>query len=331
MTARVLIVIPTLNEASHIDRVLDGLMPFVRRHPARIVVADGGSTDGTRERVARRPETEITLIENPNRLQSAAVNLAVEACGAGAEFLIRIDAHSAYPEDYCDVLLQEARATGADAVVVGMKAVGSGFWQSLIAAAQNSRVGNGGSAHRVAPVGRFVDHGHHALMRIDAFRQVGGYDETFSHNEDAELDLRLRREGFRIWLTPRTRVDYFPRHSIRALVKQYFAFGMGRARNNLKHRSLPGLRQAVLVALMPALAMAVLVPIHWLFAVPFALWIAGCLVGGVMIAREIGSAGGILSGFAAGAMHVAWSAGFWAHLFRHLGGLRDIGRAGAPA
>ncbi|MGP3696219.1 glycosyltransferase family 2 protein [Rhodobacter sp. NSM] len=318
MTSRVLIVIPTLNEALHIDCVLDGLMPFVRRHPARIVVADGGSTDGTRELVAARPEPEIVLIDNPRRLQSAAVNLAVEQFGDEAEMLIRIDAHSAYPDDYCDVLLAEAQATGAESVVVGMKAVGSGFWQSLIAAAQNSRVGNGGSAHRVAPVGRFVDHGHHALMRIDAFRRVGGYDESFSHNEDAELDLRLRREGFRIWLTPRTRVNYFPRRSIRALVKQYFAFGMGRARNILKHRSRPGLRQAVLVALTPALALSLLFPLHWAFTIPLLLWTAGCLIGGVMIAREIGSPGGILSGFAAGAMHVAWSAGFWVHLFRHI-------------
>ncbi len=210
MTARVLIVIPTLNEAAHIGGVLDTLLPFAERHGARIVVADGGSTDGTRALVTARPEPGIVLLDNPRRLQSAAINLAVEHFGDEADWLIRIDAHSAYPADYCDVLLAEAQATGADSVVVGMKAVGSGFWQSLIAAAQNSRIGNGGSAHRVMPVGKFVDHGHHALMRIAAFREVGGYDESFSHNEDAELDLRLGNAGFRIWLTPRTRVTYFP-------------------------------------------------------------------------------------------------------------------------
>ena len=41
--------------------------------------------------------------------------------------------------------------------------------------------------------GHWADHGHHALMRISAFRAVGGYDESFSHNEDAELDYRLGR------------------------------------------------------------------------------------------------------------------------------------------
>ena len=33
-------------------------------------------------------------------------------------------------------------------------------------------------------------------MRIAAFRGVGGYDESFSHNEDAELDYRLRQAGY---------------------------------------------------------------------------------------------------------------------------------------
>ncbi|ULB10096.1 glycosyltransferase family 2 protein [Cereibacter azotoformans] len=329
MTPRVLIIIPTLNEVDHIDAVLNGLLPFAESHGARIVVADGGSTDGTRDRVAARPEAGITLIDNPRRLQSAAVNLAVARFGAEADMLIRIDAHSAYPQDYCDVLLAEAQETGAASVVVGMRAVGSGFWQGLIAAAQNSRIGNGGAAHRVAPVGRFVDHGHHALMRIDAFRQIGGYDESFSHNEDAELDLRLRQAGFRIWLTARTRVDYFPRRTIPALMKQYFAFGRGRARNILKHRSVPGLRQIVLAGLAPGLMLALLTPLHPVFALPLILWGAGCLAGGALIARETRSLRGLLAGFAAGAMHVAWSAGFWNQLLRHLG--RGRGRSEAPA
>jgi hypothetical protein len=56
-------------------------------------------------------------------------------------------------------------------------------------------------AHRARGQGAFVDHGHHALMSIAAFRAVGGYDPDFAHNEDAELDHRLRAAGYDIWLT----------------------------------------------------------------------------------------------------------------------------------
>ena len=76
-----------------------------------------------------------------------------------------------------------------------MRTKGTGLFQKATALAQNSRLGNGGSQHREGGAGRWTDHGHHALMRLDAFRAVGGYDETFSHNEDAELDYRLAAGG----------------------------------------------------------------------------------------------------------------------------------------
>ncbi len=314
--AGVLIVIPALNEAAHIGAVIDGLLPFAGRRHARIVVADGGSTDGTHGIVityaaAGQP---VSLLHNPARLQAAAVNLAVAVHGAGADWLIRMDAHAAYPGNFCDVLLAEAAQTGADSVVVGMHAVGQGLWQTAIAAAQNSRFGNGGAAHRVAPVGRFVDHGHHALMRMAAFRAAGGYDERFSHNEDAELDLRLLASGARIWLTAATRITYFPRRSLRALMRQYFRFGRGRAQNMLKHRNRPGLRQMVVIALAPALAATLLAPLHWIFALPLAVWATACIAAGAVIAQATGDLRGLLGGGAAGVMHAAWSAGFWSRL-----------------
>ena len=315
-TGSVLIVIPTLNEAAHIAQVLDSLLPFAGRSGARIVVADGGSVDGTQAIVSDRVALgqPVTLLHNPARLQSAAINLAVDACGSDASWLIRIDAHADYPPDYCDVLLAEASSSGADSVVVGMEAVGNGLWQTAVAAAQNSRFGNGGAAHRMAPVGRFVDHGHHALIRLSAFRAVGCYDPAFSHNEDAELDVRLRAAGGRIWLTAATRLAYFPRRSPGALVRQYFRFGRGRAQNILKHKSLPGLRQMVVIALAPALGLAVLTPLSWVFAVPMTAWLVACLVAGGVIAKETGDPRSLLAGFAAGAMHAAWSAGFWVSL-----------------
>ncbi len=316
--SKVLIVIPCLNEAAHIEGLVRQLVPVAQRLDGQIVIADGGSTDGSRE-IARRmadAEDTVTLLHNPARLQSAAVNLAVAEYGAQATYLIRIDAHAAYPDDYCDVLLGEAVQTQAASVVTGMLARGTGPMQSAIAAAQNSRLGNGGSKHRNAPVGQYVDHGHHALMQVAAFRAVGGYDESFTHNEDAELDMRLRAAGYDIWLTPHTLVTYYPRATLGALARQYLNYGAGRARTVLKHRVVPKLRQAVVLSVMPALA---LVPLAlWLpvFALPALLWLLACLAGGLAIAWEARRPALALSGGAAAVMHTAWSAGFWASLLR---------------
>ena len=203
----VLAVIPCLNEDHTIERLVNQLLQNNREYPLRIVIADGGSSDRT-AKIAQKLASQhpnVLYLHNQKRLQSTAINLAVATFGTDAEFLIRLDAHADYPDDYCRILLEEAKITSAASVVVAMETRGITCFQRAVAAASNSKLGNGGLAHRMAPAtGKLVDHGHHALMRIDAFNSVGGYDESYSHNEDAELDVRLRKAGFSIWLTSKT-------------------------------------------------------------------------------------------------------------------------------
>lgn len=315
-TASTLIVIPCLNEAAHIGGLLDQLRPAAARLRARIVVADGGSTDGTQaivEKVAAG-DPHVVLFANPKRIQSAAINLAVATFGDSADYLIRIDAHGGYPADYCDRLVEEALATGADSVVVSMLTTGTGAVQKAVAAAQNSKLGTGGSKHRHMSAGEWVDHGHHALMRIAAFKAVGGYDETFSHNEDAELDYRLRRAGYRIWMSGRTQMVYYPRSTLKGLYFQYLGYGRGRAKNVLKHRMVPKLRQMIPLLVAPVVLLALFSFLHWLAAVPFLLWAAVCLGYGAVTAIGQRNPGIALAGVSAMVMHFGWSAGFWQQL-----------------
>lgn len=307
---------PCLDEARHIDPLLGQLAAARKRLGGRIVVADGGSTDGTRAIVSRIAAREpgIVLLENPARIQSAGINLAVGRFGAEATHLIRVDAHCAYPGDYCDILLAEAEATGAASVVVGMVAEGAGRLQRAIAAAQNTSVGNGGSKHRRIGAGEWVDHGHHALIRLDAFADVGGYDPSFTHNEDAELDHRLTMAGHRIWLTGRTHAVYFPRDAFPSLARQYFNYGAGRARNILKHRSWPKPRQAKVIAIAPVVAAASLAPLHPLCALPFLAWLTLCAASGLALAVRARDIRLVVAAPAAMVMHLSWSVGFWSEV-----------------
>jgi succinoglycan biosynthesis protein ExoA len=314
-----------LNEAPTLPGILSALSEGDPEAPMVIVVADGGSTDGTvdiAEDAARR-DPRITVLPNPQRLQSAGVNLAVRRYGDLCEWLIRMDAHAEYPRGFVRRLVETAQRVGAESVVVPMITQGRTCFQQAVAAAQNSRLGTGGAAHRRRSSGGWIEHGHHALFSLAAFNAIGGYDETFVANEDAELDARLAKAGGRVWLADELAIVYYPRDSARALFRQYLRHGAGRARTLLRHKIRPKLRQTL--PLLVALAIALLAPalVFPLLAAPAALWAMSCLLYGlalgVLARRPCFAAAGI----AAMIMHGAWSFGFWFQLLRR-------GTAGAP-
>ncbi len=316
---RALIVIPTLNEAAVVGRVIEQMLDDEGLVDPLVVVADGGSVDGTREivrEIARR-DPRVRLIHNSGRLQSAGLNLAAANAAHGRAWLARVDAHADYPRNYVSTLIREARRTGATSVVVSMDTVGEGAFQRAVAAAQNSLLGAGGSAHRRASEAQWVDHGHHALLELSAFEAVGGYDETFSHNEDAEFDVRLVQQGGRIWLTDKARIRYFPRGAPWALWKQYLSYGSGRARTVLKHATPLKFRQALPLAIVPAVLTALLSPLAPVLLLPALVWMTTCLTFGLVLAARLKDPAVALSGPAAMIMHLAWSAGFWTQLITH--------------
>jgi succinoglycan biosynthesis protein ExoA len=311
---RVLIVIPTLDEGDHIQAVLNDLLadlPSVAQ--VRVVVADGGSTDATIPLVelvaARHPMVE--LLRSPAGIQSSAVNLAARRFGRDAEVLIRCDAHSLYPPGFCQRLLDTLRRTEADAVVVPMDSIGHTCLQRAVAWVSNSAVGTGGSAHRGRRVSGPVDHGHHAAFRMDSFRRAGGYNETFTHNEDAEFDCRQRALGGKVYLDGENRVGYQPRSTFVALWRQYFSYGVGRSRTARRHPSSLRLRQLAAPAHV-ALCIAALALFPW--TARLLLWPA--LYASLLAATSVGlavrhrSPCGLLAGPAAGVMHAAWGSGF---------------------
>jgi succinoglycan biosynthesis protein ExoA len=311
----VIVVIPALNEADHIAACVRSLMTGDARLSAiEMVVADGGSRDRTREIVlALQGEyPNLRLIDNPKRLQSAAVNLAAQGAGAGRSILVRCDAHAIYPENYVMRVADSLVRHGVASLVVPMDAVGTSCFQRANAWIVDTPLGSGGSAHRGGRKSGEVDHGHHAGFDLKAFLAVGGYDETFSHNEDAEYDARLRQSGERIFLDADIRLSYLPRATVGALARQYFNYGKGRARTLMKHGERPKLRQLIPPATLVACVLGLVIA-------PFSLWglvlpggyLAALIAASLMVAVKHKSACGLLAGLASATMHMSWSLGLF--------------------
>ncbi len=309
---KVLIVIPTLNEQAHIHACITALLD--QSGAGLIVVADGGSTDNTaaivREIAHQFPQ--VKLLHNPDQIQSAAINLAVQKyANDSVKILIRCDAHATYPDDFIAQILNDFSDPKIASVVVPMDAQGQGGFAKAAAWIVDSILGNGGSKHRGGNFTGFVDHGHHAGMRMDWFQCIGGYDISFDHNEDAEYDLRLKSAGGQIWMNGAIQIGYVMRPNLAGLTRQYFNYGRGRARTLVKHAKTPRLRQSIPTFNLVLIIVSTILSMVWtVFAIlPLGYLSALLLVSlyGVLRLRDFA---GLWAGPAVGAMHNAWAIGF---------------------
>ena len=241
------------------------------------------------------------------------MNLIVAAASDEHAYLVRCDAHAVYPSGYVrDAVERLARLSGdVAALATVLDAQGSGGFGRAAAWAVDTPLGSGGSAHRGGKRSGLVDHGHHAAFRLDWFRRVGGYDESFRHNEDAELDHRLTDAGARIWLEAGLRIGYQVREGIGQLAAQYFTYGRGRAQNLLKHKATPRFRQVLplmwLASLTLSTAGATALP--WLLVIP-AFYCGLLVAAGIWCSVAIRALSGLWAGPALAVIHNAWAIGF---------------------
>lgn len=314
---KVIVLIPTLNEAAHIATVIAELIDG-GTSDATILVADGGSTDGTQDIVESLipNHPQLRLLHNPGRTQAAAINMLLAPEFATFDILIRADAHASYPPRFINDLIKSMSDKEVASVVIPMDAVArSGCFQKGNAWIADSKLGAGGSPHRGGVRSAYVDHGHHAAFTMDSFRQTGGYDVSFRANEDVEYDFRLTQNGHRIWLDSNIRISYFPRATPRSLMKQYFGYGFGRAQTCLKHGIVPKPRQMIPVFHVVLFALSLLIlpfsALGLLWPLSYMLIVVGA---GIVSAIHHRSICGLLGAPALAMMHGAWGLGFLTRL-----------------
>jgi succinoglycan biosynthesis protein ExoA len=257
----VTVAIPCLNEEGYIEACLDS----VRRqdYPAdriEFLVADGRSTDRTREILAgiAREDPRVRLIDNPARLQAAGMNEAIRQ--ARGELIVRMDAHCEYALDYVRRCVEVSERTGADNVGGAQRSLARNSFQRALCAALASPLGVGGARYRSPENEGWVDTVFLGAFRRRVFETVGLYDPRAFTNEDAELNLRILEQGGRVYLSREIVVHYFPRSDMRSLARQYFRYGMGRARTLLKHGRFRSPRPALPFLMVASLLALVAVP-----------------------------------------------------------------------
>lgn len=303
------VVVPARGAAPLLAGCLEAVLPQLRAGDEVVVAAADEPTALAAHRIAARSRIPVHVVPNPAGTTPAALNAAIAT--ARNPVIVRVDAQSRLPAGYRDRVVALLATTGA--VNVGGRQVA---WAERgvaagIAAAMNARLGHGGAAYRSGARGGAVDTVYLGAFRADALDVVGGYDERFTTNQDAELNERLRRAGGTVWLDPTLVVTYLPRTSLGALARQFRGYGRGRAMTARRHPGSLGRRQLAAPILVVALG-AALVALPWT-PVPLALvaggYGAGLLVGTLLEGRDaVRRLPVTLAALAV--MHLSWGVGF---------------------
>jgi succinoglycan biosynthesis protein ExoA len=320
MQPRVTIAMPAYNEEHYIEACIASVQAQdYPRDLIEILIADGRSTDRTREILARLAQSDprIQVIDNPARLQAAGLGQIVKQ--AAGDVLVRMDVHCEYAPDYVRKCVEVLDATGADNVGGAQRAKAKTFFQRALCAALASPLGVGGAKYRSADAEGFVDTVFLGAFRRRVFETIGLWDPGAITNEDAELNQRILDSGGRIYLSRDIVVHYFPRDSFKTLAKQYYKYGRGRARTLLKLGSFPNLRPVMPFAMVAGASALLALPPLWPIApLAFASYALATGVEAVRVGGTLGPAAVPLVWAMFPVLHASHGVGFAAGLLQYL-------------
>jgi glycosyltransferase involved in cell wall biosynthesis len=219
-----------LNEKAHIEQCINGVLAFENDDDFEVIIADGMSTDGTRDIIMRmsQPDPRIHMLDNPGKIQATGMNIAIMQ--AKGDIILRIDAHTQYPADYLKRCISLYRETGADCVGGPALTTASAYFQKANAAAYHSRFAVGGSSIHQENYEGYTDHVVYGCYQKCKLIEIGLYDEEMVRDEDAELNYRLVKSGGMIWQSPSIKSWYSPRDSASKLFMQYWQYGYWKIR-----------------------------------------------------------------------------------------------------
>jgi succinoglycan biosynthesis protein ExoA len=292
---RISIVVPMFNEARNAATVVEDIAAQDFAGEVELLVADGGSTDGSREiltAAAQRASLDLTLIENPKRLVAHGLNACLPH--ATGDLIVRLDCRSRYPGDYLRRLAEAAEETGAWNVGGVLDPIGRTEMERAVACAMDSPFGgitwtrHGDSPRRVE-----VDTVYCGAFRPEAFREAGLYDPAMVDNHDEELNLRVRQKGGRIVLDPGLRVRYTPAGSFRGVFGRYFNYGLYKVPVMRKHRQVLSARSLAPPAFLASLAALTIGSVsfslaRWLLGAEVTLYAGSAVVFGAESIRRRG-------------------------------------------
>jgi len=326
MKPTVSVIVPCYNEERTIELLLEAIL--AQSFPVEeieVIIADGLSTDGTREVIREfslaHPQLNLQIVDNPKKNIPSAINTALDH--VQGDVIIRLDAHSIPQEDYIERCIKISEDTGAANVggVWEIRAASEKCIARSIAKATSHPLGAGDARYRFGGTAGEVHTVPFGAFQRSWMERVGRFDETLLTNEDYEYNYRLRQAGGVIWYDPSIRSIYFARDNLVSLVKQYLRYGYWKAVMLSRNPASLRWRQALPVLFVLGVITLGLLAIwstlgRFMLGGYLGLYLVITLIAGLIEALRYKDSGLVL-GFplALWTMHFSWGSAFlWAVL-----------------
>ena len=205
-----------------------------------IVVADGGSSDGTQQLVKSYSQKHpaVRLVVEHKKGTAAGRNTGINA--AKFKHIAFIDADCEAPQGWLALLAEnflKSKKNDSRLIAVGGTNIPpgkSGLFIKSIGVALDSYIGSFGSVQgRQFKQPRYVTglSNLNVLYEKQHLVEIGGYDESLaSEAEDADMNFRLLSAGHRFLFIPDSYVWHKMRPTAKSWFKNMFRYGKGRAR-----------------------------------------------------------------------------------------------------
>lgn len=223
------VIVPIYNEEKYIAKCVDSIIAQdYGVNDLEVILVDGMSSDRTKEILLPYLERYhfLTLLENRKRTAPCAMNIGIRA--AKGDVIMRLDAHTSYPQNYFSVLVRQLSALHADNVgaVCHTDVLNKNVKTMAIREVLSNRFGVGNSAFRTGiDEVKEVDTVPFGCWRREVFEKYGFYDERLKRNQDIELNKRILRGGGHIWIVPDTYSTYYARESYSDLARNNYSNG----------------------------------------------------------------------------------------------------------
>ena len=327
------VVIPCLNESRYIDSTLQSLLDQVDPgEDWEVIVADGRSDDGTRDRLNfwQQEYAQFRWVDNPKQTTPHALNAGIAA--SQGQTIIILGAHAQVDPDFLVRNAELLRAHPESGCVGGVVEQVHGSDRSRqIGAAMSTLFGVGDARFRTGGIAGHVDTVAFGAYRKEVLDEIGWFDEALVRNQDDELNYRLLHSGWRIWFDPRIRSNYHVRSTYDKLLKQYHQYGYWKVFVNRKHGTITTWRQtipAIFIALLGGSGLCWILEAagFWnhmwdgfgasIFVSAGLLWLIAGLGSAISVSESVRDVLGILRAYAM--IHFGYGWGYWRGIFRFL-------------